>query len=429
MIHSVTQARQRAVFLLLLAVAAAIMILFTRQPGFANGQPSPTDSVSAIGDLVVTLVNVADGFNQPTDIAHAGDGRLFIVEQPGLIRIIDAAGDVLPTPFLDIQDQVGTGFYEQGLLGLAFDPDYAANGYFFVSYTALDGSSHIARFSVDVADPDVADPDSEFAILTLAQPHQNNNGGDLNFGPDGYLYVALGDGGGVGDPDALAQDGDSLLGKVLRLDVTGVTTNTNYVIPPNNPFVSDPAVRDEIWAVGLRNPWRFSFDRATGDLYLGDVGLTLYEEINFQPANSPGGENYGWRCYEANEPHVLDGCGAVANYDFPAHAYPHYENSSFLGCSVTGGYVYRGSESPDLVGRYIFADYCSGRFWAMSAVGGGGWDVVSLGVLQANVSAFGEGADGELYAAAHGSGVIYRVEGQLQWRSYLPLVSAAAESE
>lgn len=404
--------RASILFFLILVVGITAVFSFTTQS--ISGKSMLPTLVDLNLDL--SLVNVAGGFNQPTVITNAGDGRLFIAEQAGRIQIIADDGSVLPDPFLDIAERVESGFYEQGLLGLTFHPEYASNGYFFVYYTheiyTDTVESRISRFTVTPGDADQADPDSEFIILSIPQPHANNNGGDLHFGPDGYLYAALGDGGAVGDPDNQAQDGSSLLGKILRLDVDGVTGTTNYLIPPDNPFVGDPAVRDEIWALGLRNPWRFSFDRATGDLYIADVGLTLYEEINFQPANSPGGENYGWRCYEGNEPFNLDGCGPGQDYTFPIHAYPHYQGSDFLGCSVTGGYVYRGSWSPGLIGRYIFGDYCSGRFWIMSPDGQGGWELADLGQMLVNVSAFGEGANGELYAAGHGDGTIYRLKAQ-----------------
>ncbi len=406
-----------ASIVLLLAVVVGVTALYTLIPGLGNRNPAQALSLTPPENLDVSLVNVASGFNLPTVITHAGDGRLFVAEQAGLIRIIDANGSILPDPFLDIQDQVETGFYEQGLLGLTFHPDYGTNGYFYVYYIhRLDVDtveSRISRFIVSPGNPNLADPTSEFIILAVQQPHDNNNGGDLHFGPDGYLYAGLGDGGGEGDPDNNAQDGGTLLGKILRLDVNGNTGTTNYLIPPDNPFVGNPAVQDEIWAMGLRNPWRFSFDRQTGDLYLADVGLTEYEEVNFQPATSPGGENYGWRCYEGETPYNLDGCGPAEQYKFPILTYPHYDaNQNFLGCSVTGGFVYRGSWSPGLHGRYIFTDYCSGRFWAMSPDGLGDWEVVALGQLLNNVSAFGEGANGELYVAGHSDGGIYRLKAQ-----------------
>jgi glucose/arabinose dehydrogenase len=295
-------------------------------------------------------------------------------------------------------------------LGLAFHPDYATNGYFYVYYNELNGDSQVVRYTVDGDDPNTADPGSAFPIISIDQPYANNNGGDLHFGPDGYLYIALGDGGSMGDPDDRAQDGSSLLGKLLRIDVDGTTPETNYQIPPDNPFIGDSEVLDEIWALGLRNPWRFSFDRATGDLYLSDVGLGAIEEINFQPAASSGGENYGWRCYEGFADHNLDECGPEEEYTFPAHAYPHFDGNTFLGCSVTGGFVYRGHWSPALIGRYIFGDYCSGNFWSLMQDGEGEWQVEWLGDLLPNVSSFGEGANGELYAAGHSDDTIYRLK-------------------
>jgi glucose/arabinose dehydrogenase len=389
-----------------LALAALVAVSLS-----TTAVASPTAALAAdnAANLEVVLVELAAGFDQPVDIAQAGDERLFIVEQKGVIRIVDTGGNVWPEPFLDIQDRVGTAHYEQGLLGLAFHPDYAGNGYFYVHYTGGDDQVHVARFSVMDGDSDTADPDSEFTILTVTKPYQNNNGGDLNFGPDGYLYVALGDGGGSGDPGNLAQDGQSLLGKILRLDVNGTTAQANYLIPPDNPFVGDPAVRDEIWSLGLRNPWRFSFDRLTGDMVLADVGLHGYEEVNFEPAGSPGGLNFGWRCYEGPEPYNLDGCGPVDDYTFPVHAYSHWQGGDFVGCSITGGYVYRGHWSPALIGRYIFADYCSGRFWTLSA-GDAGWQLTHLGQLLTNASTFGEDANGELYVAGHGDGRVYRLK-------------------
>jgi glucose/arabinose dehydrogenase len=373
-------------------------------------QSGSAAALAASPYLDLSLVSVASGFNQPTVITHAGDGRLFIVEQAGVIRIIDENGSVLPDPFLDIQAEVESGFYEQGMLGLAFHPDYASNGYFYVYYNELGGDSLVVRYTVEDGDENTADPSSAFPIISIEQPYPNNNGGDIHFGPDGYLYIALGDGGAQGDPDDRAQDGSSLLGKLLRIDVDGTTPDTNYQIPPDNPFIGDSDVLDEIWALGLRNPWRFSFDRATGDLYLSDVGLSGYEEINFQSANSPGGENYGWRCYEGFAEHNLDECGPEEEYTFPAHAYPHFDGNTFLGCSVTGGFVYRGHWSPALIGQYIFGDYCSGNFWALSRDEQGDWQTSLLGNLLPNVSSFGEGANGELYATGHSDGTIYRLK-------------------
>ena len=396
----------------LLWLIAAVLILFSfvaavasMTPASAPLWPAPAAAPHALPNVGLTLV--ANGFNNPVDIAHAGDGRLFVAEQAGLIRVIQPNGTVLPTPFLDIQSQIDLANYEMGLLGLTFDPDYANNGYFYVYYTTPFSDTNaitsiqISRFEVDGGNPNVADPTSEWPILSIPKPFHNNNGGDLNFGPDGYLYAAVGDGGGVGDPQNLAQDGASLLGKMLRLDVTGVTSTTNYLIPADNPFVGNAAVRDEIWALGLRNPWRFSFDRLTGDMYLGDVGHSGFEEINKQTAVSGGGQNYGWRCYEALTPFNTTDCGPVGDYTPPAYFYPHFDGPTYIGSSVTGGFVYRGTWLPSLYGYYIFADFVSARFWAMNEAGA----VSELGQLVANPSTFGEGANGELYVASFNGGV------------------------
>jgi glucose/arabinose dehydrogenase len=301
----------------------------------------------------VGLQPVASGLERPVGIANAGDGsgRLFILEQVGRIRIV-RDGELLSSPFLDISGRVGSSASEQGLLGLAFHPGYAENGLFFVNYTDQQGDTVVARFSVS-ADPNRADPASEAQILTLPQPAGNHNGGHLAFGPDGYLYVGTGDGGGAGDQYGNGQNGGTLLGAMLRLDVDGAQP---YLIPAGNPFVDNPAVRDEIWALGLRNPWRYSFDRLTGDLYIADVGQNQYEEVNYQPADAPGGLNYGWPIMEGMHCFPADRDCARAGLTQPVVEYQHAQ-----GCSVTGGYVYRGQEFPALTGIYLFGDFCSGR--------------------------------------------------------------------
>ena len=300
----------------------------------------------------LTVTQVYTGFSNPVDIKNCGDERLFIVERPGRIRIIDSAGTVQPTPFLNIQTRVLSGG-ERGLLGLAFDPNYASNGYFYVNYTSQTlGHTRISRFSVDPSNPDSALPSSEEMLLEIFQPYANHNGGHLAFGPDGYLYIGMGDGGSSGDPGNRAQNLDSLLGKMLRIDVSATP---GYTIPSSNPFVG-VAGRDEIWSYGLRNPWRFSFDRITGDLWIGDVGQGQREEVNFQSPEATGGENYGWRCYEGDSIYSLSGggCPPYANTSQPVHVYDHSGND----CSVTGGYVYRGAEYANLFGKYFFTDYC-----------------------------------------------------------------------
>ncbi len=342
------------------------------------------------------LIEVARGLSNPVSIANAGDDRLFVVEQRGTIRIV-RDGQVLEQPFLDVTDRVRSGG-EQGLLGLAFPPDFADSGRFYVYYTDLNGDSVLSRF---VADGDAADPASEQVLLTQVQPYANHNGGQLAFGPDGYLYLGLGDGGSGGDPHGNGQDLGTILAKLLRLDVSG----DSAVAPDDNPFVGQQGARPEIWAYGLRNPWRFSFDRETGDLYIADVGQNAFEEVNLQPAGSQGGENYGWSVMEAESCYSpRSGCDTSGKV-LPIISYPH---SRDWGASISGGYVYRGTALPELEGAYVFADYVSGRIWRADR-DGDEWNVTLLLETGFNVSTFGEDADGELYVADHGGGVIYRL--------------------
>ncbi|MFZ2897583.1 MAG: PQQ-dependent sugar dehydrogenase [Saprospiraceae bacterium] len=353
---------------------------------------------------VIALEEIASGFTKPVDISHAGDARLFITEQTGFIRIIAEDGTVLAEPFLDISGPVNDSGNERGLLGLAFHPDYANNGYFFVNYTGSGGHTRISRFSVSATDPNAADPDSEVILLTVDQPFSNHNGGELAFGPDGYLYIGMGDGGSANDPQNNGQTAGTLLGKMLRIDVDSQDAGLNYAIPPSNPY-ADPndGIPGEIWAFGMRNPWRFSFDRLTGDLWIGDVGQGEWEEINFQPASSAGGENYGWRCYEGTHAFNLSGCGPAQDYVMPVFEYSHTASG---GCSVTGGFVYRGCAFPGLYGYYIFADYCNGQFWAIAPAG----EVITLSNLSnLQYTSFGENYLGELFVTGHGQGRIYRV--------------------
>jgi glucose/arabinose dehydrogenase len=357
--------------------------------------------ISALGQSNLDLVPFATGFEQPSDITHAGDDRIFVVEQAGKIFIVDSEGNVNPTPFLDITDRVKSGG-EQGLLGLAFHPDYAGNGYFYVNYTDDSNATNIARFSVSATDPDQADVSSEKTLLTVDQPYLNHNGGDLAFGPNGYLYIGLGDGGSAGDPGNRAQNMQTFLGKMLRIDVDN---GDPYGIPDSNPFVNEPGILDEIWASGLRNPWRFSFDRVTGDLWIGDVGQNAIEEIDMQPASSNGGENWGWRCYEGSNEYNTNGCGPSSEYVFPVFEYSHE-----IGCSVTGGFVYRGSEIPELQGHYFFADYCSDYIWTLREEGGAWISDIAGQFPGNNFSTFGEDTAGELYVAGHGTGTIYKIK-------------------
>lgn len=352
----------------------------------------------------IKLVDYANGFTRPVDIAYApGDNRLFIVEQRGYIWILDDAGNRLPDTFLNIDARVNSTGNEQGLLGLAFDPNYAQNGYFYVNYIKNDGNTRIARFSV-TANPNVADPNSEAILLEQAQPYPNHNGGCLKFGPDGYLYAGLGDGGSGGDPQGNAQNPATYLGKILRLDVHSDSLG-NYGIPPDNPFIGNTSFKPEIWSYGWRNPWRFSFDRATGDLWVADVGQGTWEEIDYEPAGSAGG-NYGWRCYEGTHAYSTGGCQPQSAYLSPIFEYQH---STANGCSVTGGFVYRGGEYADLQGLYVFVDYCSGRWWYIRH----NPDETFTATILADLSTFqysslGEDVHGNLYVASL-SGKIQKV--------------------
>jgi glucose/arabinose dehydrogenase len=343
----------------------------------------------------------AGDLQRPVLLTHAGDERLFVIEQVGRIRIIED-GQLLETPFLDIQPKVTRAGNEQGLLGLAFDPNYAESGAFYVNYTSRegDGDTVVARYQVS-DDPNVADPDSEQVILNIEQPYENHNGGMLAFGPDGYLYIGMGDGGAGGDPLGNGQNLGALLGKMLRIDVS----TEPYSIPEDNPFVDNADAMPEIWSYGWRNPWRFSFDRETGDFYIADVGQGEIEEVNFQPADSTGGENYGWNVYEGSQPYEGGGDDAEA-YVFPFTEYDHSQ-----GCSVTGGYVYRGTAVPELVGRYFFADYCSGVIWTAQR-DGEEWMIEEFASWGAQISSFGEDVNGELYVLTFDQGQIYKIVGE-----------------
>ncbi|OFX57087.1 MAG: hypothetical protein A2046_12690 [Bacteroidetes bacterium GWA2_30_7] len=365
-------------------------------------------TISHVSSQSINLINFANGFTRPVDIKNADDSRLFIVEQAGKIRIIDSIGNLYPTPFLDIQTQVSSGG-ERGLLGLTFHPSYKTNGYFFVNYTDLSGNTRISRFKVS-ANSDIANPASEQNLFTIYQPFANHNGGNLMFGADGYLYINMGDGGSAGDPGNRAQNKDSLLGKILRIDVN----NPNppyYFSPSTNPFFGAVTGRDEIWALGLRNPWRSSFDKVNGDLWISDVGQNDWEEINFQPANSSGGENYGWCCYEGNTTFNTSVCEIISNYIFPVAVYSH---STSFDCSVTGGYIYRGGQWASLFGYYFYADYCSGIIRSIKSNGSGGWSVNNnVGTFpDYSFSTLGEDRYGELYIASLTNG-IYKITGTI----------------
>jgi len=363
-------------------------------PDSGSGPPTRADSVLA-------LVPVVTGLNAPLFLtAPPGDTtRLFVLEQSGVIRIIKN-GVALPTPFLDITSLTTKGG-EQGLLGMAFTPDYATSGRFLVSYTAPGGGggghSVIASYQVS-SDPDVALTNGT-PVLTLDQPYENHNGGMITFGPDSMLYIGFGDGGSAGDPDGHGQDRTELLGSILRLR----ELDTGYAIPSSNPWANHPTYRHELWNYGLRNPWRFSFDRQTGDLYIADVGQGASEEVDIQPANSGGGENYGWDTMEGKSCYGGSGC-TQTGLTLPVLDYDHNQ-----GCAITGGYVYRGSAVPAVQGRYFYSDYCSGFLRSFRKSGSGITEQVSYPslTLTGGVTSFGEDARGELYVMT-GNGTIYR---------------------
>ena len=371
----------------------------TAAPAPAESTPVPP-AEGAYG-----LEEVGAGFNRPLYLTYApGDasGRLFVVEQYGTIAILRDGRRQDPL-FLDIRSRVGSNANEQGLLSMAFDPDYGANGIFYVYYTDKGGDTAVARYRVSADNPDAADPNSEEVLLQADQPYGNHNGGQIKFGPDGYLYIGLGDGGSGGDPQGNGQNRGTLLGTLLRIDVR---TGGGYAVPADNPFVGHEGPLPEIWAWGLRNPWRFSFDRVTGDLFIADVGQNKLEEVDFQPASSPGGENYGWNGFEGSQPFGSEGnrAGMVRReMVFPIAEYGRDE-----GCSVTGGYVYRGKNLPALVGNYIFGDYCSGIVWTLTPQADGAWLRTVLLNAPSEITSFGEDAQGEVYVIIR-NGAIYRI--------------------
>ncbi|MDI6449081.1 PQQ-dependent sugar dehydrogenase [Anaerobaca lacustris] len=375
--------------------------------------------VTAYAVCPLRLEMVASGLNRPVGVAWPDDGtnRLFVIEQhTGRIRIVDLnTGSMLPAPFLSLGGLVSGN--EQGLLGLAFDPLHANNGLFYVNVTVAGGATEIRRYRVSRTSWDVADPDSGVVLLSIAQPFSNHNGGWIAFGPDGYLYISTGDGGSGFDPGNRAQNLDTLLGKMLRIDVRATDGPTGqYGIPPDNPFVGVPGARPEIWAYGLRNAWRCSFDRLTGDLYIADVGQNQIEEINFQPASSSGGENYGWRIMEGTRCSDDSRTGGNPPCDDPSLVPPIYEYTHAVGVSVTGGYVYRGHKLGGLQGTYFFGDYGSARIWSFRYDGATLTEfaerTAELNPGLANVgflSSFGEGPDGELYLLDLVGGALFRM--------------------
>jgi len=381
-----------------------------QSPQFEQAKQQPVQSQRGV--VAITTELVVNGLSRPLQVVAPPNDfdRIFIVEQYsggiGRIKIFNLNTNTLnATPFLSIQ--VGIAF-EQGLLGLAFHPNYAQNGYFYINYTNNFGDTVIARYTVS-ANPDIADASSATTIMTFGQPYENHNGGWISFGPDGYLYIATGDGGSGGDPGNRSQDiTNQKLGKMLRIDVDG---GTPYAIPPSNPFVGITG-DDEIWSYGLRNPWRCSFDSLTGDLWIGDVGQNSWEEVSFQPATSTGGDNYGWRCYEGNHPFNTSGCPPQNTTVSPVWEY----STHTVGCSLTGGEVYRGSAIPTLRGTYFFGDWCNAKIWSfrydgsvMTEYQDRTAELHPPGVLSINfITSFGHDAAGEMYICDMG-GEVFRV--------------------
>jgi len=378
-------------------------------PAAGRASAASAASAEAAEAVAVRLEPLANGLGGITAITSAGDGRLFLTLQSGTVRIWDGS-QMLPTPFLDIHDKVTPTGGEQGLLSTAFHPFYAINGFFFVDYTNLNGDTVIERYNVSTDDPNRAEAGSAAILLTIAQPFANHNGGQLQFGPDGFLYIGMGDGGSGNDPNCNAQSNASLLGKLLRIDVDqSVDATPFHGIPASNPFLATggPA---EAWAKGLRNPWRFSFDRLNGNLVIGDVGQGDREEIDFQPASSSGGENYGWKVMEGTAcgGGGTSGCTSpVPPCHDPAYTLPVLEYTHDSGrCSVTGGSIYRGVDVPELYGMYVYGDFCSGEIWAAMPQPGT-WSTALLPLSAPNLTTFGEDSVGELYAGTQ-SGELFR---------------------
>ncbi|MEO6398916.1 MAG: PQQ-dependent sugar dehydrogenase [Tepidiformaceae bacterium] len=362
--------------------------------------PAGTATPSVSPGLQLSLEKVASGFSKPLYVTEPADGsgRLFVVEQEGKVRVVKD-GVVAAQSFLDVAPLITSSGSEQGLLGLAFHPKYRENGRFFIAYTAKNGDNTLAEYRVS-ADPGKAEPGSAKVLLAIPDFAANHNGGMVAFGPDGYLFLSTGDGGQGGDPKANGQNKDALLAKILRIDVDS-GDEAPYAIPASNPFAKGGG-RAEVWDYGLRNPWRFSFDRKTGDLWIADVGQNKYEEVNFEPAGGRGGLNYGWNMMEGT--HCFQpssGCGQ-AGLVMPVSDYSHDE-----GCSVTGGYVYRGAKEPKLQGAYFFTDYCGGVIWALTRDSAGRWKRETVLNSKLRISSFGEDHAGEVYAVSQGDGTIY----------------------
>lgn len=401
--------RKRLLTIVLFATVSGVLFVLSL---FLLADPKPvsaevvTHEESSSVRAAIRLSPIVTASGQLTYLTHAGDGskRLFLTEKKGRVLIV-TDGNFLDLPFLDITELVQSTGHEQGLLSIAFSPDYSTSGTFYVAYTeAIAGDLVVARYTT-ANNPNIADRSSGDVILTVGQVDDRHNGGQLHFGPDGYLYVSVGDGGGKGDPQDNASNLNVLNGKILRLDVSGVPT---YTIPSDNPFVDNKVARDEIWAYGLRNPWRFSFDRKTGALFIGDVGQWHWEELNFQPATSAGGEDYGWNTLEGNHCffyfHNWPTQCSISGKVPPVTEYDHEK-----GCAITGGYVYRGTRFPAMVGTYIFGDFCSGRIWGLRRSGSRHWERRLLANSDLRLTSFGEAENGEIYALDM-AGTVYHIQ-------------------
>ena len=340
------------------------------------------------------------GLGEVTNIVAPDDGsdRLFVTDQAGIIRVVKG-GAVASTPALDIRSEVGSAGSEQGLLGLAFPQGFASKRRAYVYFTDKAGTSRVYRIRLSATDPDTFDPTTMQLLLSIDQPYANHNGGQLAFGPDGYLYLGFGDGGSAGDPGNRAQDTGNLLGKILRIDVETSPTVAGYRIPRTNPFVSRAGARGEVRAYGLRNPWRFSFDPLKRDLWIGDVGQDAWEEIDFVAAGSPGGDNFGWPLYEGD--HLFRATSMQTGFSWPVTEYPHP-----TGESITGGYVYRGSAYPAAQGLYVFGDYVTGKIWTLARTSTG-WTRRLVTTTTWGLSTFGVDGSGELWAADRNAGTIH----------------------
>jgi len=402
---------------LALVLLAAVATVRSHAGDVARGIPARAQGADPVdpAELSVSVERLGACCRRGVALVNAGDGsgRLFAAEKTGRVWVY-ADGERLPAPFLDITDRVNARSNEQGLLGLAFHPDFPDVPYFYVNYTTSknlsdlrlgSGDTVVARFTAVGDGMASADPESEVFVIGYDQPYGNHNGGDLRFGPDGYLYIGSGDGGSGGDPENRAQDGGSLLGKMLRIDVNvDAGAPAPYAIPADNPFVGRAGFREEIWALGLRNPWRYAFDAATGDLYIADVGQNAWEEVDFQPADSPGGENYGWRVMEGN--HCFNpssGCDREGKVT-PVAEYPRSE-----GQSITGGEVYRGAAFPRFVGTYFYADYVTGNVWGLNRDPEGEWRSAKVGSFDFRPTTFGVDEAGELFVLSDNDTYLYRV--------------------